>query len=67
MDTNLVSKVLNWDVLKISKKKLDKKFNCVKSPMSEEENIQFSDSPDFEYLSDMMSSRALNLVHIFVE
>ena len=66
MDTNLVSKVLNWDVFETNQKKILKKkiekiekkikiisiFKSVKSLVSGKEDVRFLDSPDFENLSD---------------
>ena len=58
VDTNLVSKVLNWDVWTI--KKIDfflAIFKSVKSPASGKENVRFPDSPDFENLPDFRTGR----------
>ena len=75
LDTNLVSKVLNWDVFENKQKKILKKkwflffiFKSVKSPASGKENIWFPDSTDFENWRnsgpDVMSGRALSLIVI---
>jgi hypothetical protein len=69
MDTNLVSKNLNWDVFKkiLKKKNLKKNltiffflsstFKSGKSPASGKENVRFPDSPDFENLPDFRTGR----------
>ena len=71
MDTNLVSKNLNWDVFENKQKNLEKKKKNVfwnffllfikvlklKSPASEKENVRFPDSPDFEKLPDFRTGR----------
>ena len=58
MDTNLVSKNLNWDAFENRQKKfrfffkLEKKFDffstfkSIKSPVSGKEIVRFRDSPD---------------------
>ena len=51
MDTNLVSKNLNYDVFENRQKNLEKKMiKSVKSLASGKENVRFPDSPDFENL-----------------
>ena len=73
MDTNFVSKNLNWGVFENRQKKILKKkkiekifdnffflsstFKSVKSPASGKENVRFPDSPDFENLPDIRTGR----------
>ena len=68
LDTNLVSKVLNWDGFESKQKKFIKKkmkldFFSIKisvkslSPASGKENVRFLDSPDFESLPDFPTGR----------
>ena len=66
MDTNLVSKNLNWDVFENKQKNLEifflkfllfLKVLKLKSPASGKENVRFPDSPDFENLPDFRTGR----------
>ena len=68
IDTNLVSKTLNWDVFKNRKKKIEKEkyklkkkksstLKGIKSPASRHKNVRFLDSLDCENLQNFRTER----------